>query len=295
MAFAGLIILLDPKNLPSLVLRRAASPSIGEIIGVQSLLQVDFLKRKVLYQVTQGSTVIEQLESRNQAGLIIGTASQVGEWKPETRCFDKFGWLPEINKPIMLADDIAPVVPAQGEYVAGTIPGTNFPVLLNKSDAVSHHTAILGVTGTGSFTRWAMKALFEKARAGEFGVETFCIVLEEAHTVVPEWNFVSSEDKSAKALINQIGQIALQGRKYGVGFIVIAQRTANVSKTILTQCNSLVAFKQFDRTGAEFMSNYMGDAMASAVANLATRNAVVVGKAFSSNAPVIIQIPEIHE
>ena len=70
-----------------------------------------------------------------------------------------------------------------------------------------------------------------------------CIVLEEAHTIVPEWNFLGVDDKRSSSVVNSIAQIALQGRKYGVGFIVIAQRTANVSKTVLTQCNSVVAFQ----------------------------------------------------
>ena len=45
-----------------------------------------------------------------------------------------------------------------------------------------------------------------------------------------------------------MGQIALQGRKYGIGMLVIAQRTANVSKTILTQCNTVICFQAFDET-----------------------------------------------
>ena len=40
-------------------------------------------------------------------------------------------------------------------------------------------------------------------------------------------------DNASKATVNSIAQIALQGRKYNIGFIVIAQRTANVSKTVL--------------------------------------------------------------
>ena len=113
--------------------------------------------------------------------------------------------------------------------------------------------------------------------------------------MVPEWNFIGSDDKGAQALVNSIGQIALQGRKYGIGFVVIAQRTANVSKTVLTQCNSIVAFQQFDKTSAEFLTNYMSGDMVDALPLLKDRQAIAVGKAFRSGSPVIFQVPDIVE
>ncbi|MEH6662601.1 MAG: DUF87 domain-containing protein [Parasphingorhabdus sp.] len=65
------------------------------------------------------------------------------------------------------------------------------------------------------------------------------ICLEEAHTIVPE-AFGSGFDGETKWVVERIGQIALQGRKYGVGLLVITQRTALVSKTILSQCNTFL-------------------------------------------------------
>lgn len=153
---------------------------------------------------------------------------------------------------------------------------------------VANSTSIL------SYTRWFFKTLFEMAKAGELP-DQVCVVLEEAHTVVPEWNFAGSEGKGSQALLNQIGQIALQGRKYGVGFIVIAQRTASVSKTVLTQCNTIIAFQQFDKTSGDFLSNYMGPAMIRALQNLPQRHAIAVGKAFRNTLPTIFEVPEIQE
>jgi DNA helicase HerA-like ATPase len=122
-----------------------------------------------------------------------------------------------------------------------------------------------------------------------------CVVLEEAHTVIPEWNFIGVEERKAQSLVNSISQIALQGRKYNVGFIVVAQRTANVSKTVLTQCNTIVAFQQFDKTSADFLLNYMGTEMVAALPALRFRQAIAVGKAFRSGIPVIFEVPEIQE
>ena len=137
--------------------------------------------------------------------------------------------------------------------------------------------------------------LFEIAKNEKSYGNKVCIVLEEAHTIIPEWNFSSSHDKTSQALVNSIGQIALQGRKYNIGFLVIAQRTANVSKTILTQCNSVVVFQEFDKTSSDFLSNYLGPDFVNSLPNLQFKQAIAVGKAFKSNVPMIFEVPNIEE
>jgi DNA helicase HerA-like ATPase len=102
-------------------------------------------------------------------------------------------------------------------------------------------------------------------------------------------------DFASKATVNSIAQIALQGRKYNIGFIVIAQRTANVSKTVLTQCNSIIAFKSLDKTSCDFLSNYMGQEFINTLPSLKFRTALAVGKAFKSTVPMIFEVPEIEE
>lgn len=375
-----------------------------------SLLELTTNGRKVLYQVVQGTTFVESLESRNKATGIVGEAVQLGVWNPEHLNFDKFGWVPNVNTPLYLATDIAEVDVPDNHMRIGEIPNTNYPLFLDKETAITHHLAILGVTGTGKsvftrsvireiatvetkvivvdftlehknklsdinpqpivqqadadaifsaintlsnemakfptgnnardpkvlaeaervikvtfwnaikaflesenpvclfelpdvsnsteileYTKWFFKALFAIAKKeGNFGRKV-CVVLEEAHTVIPEFNFIGVGDRSAGSLVNSIAQIALQGRKYGVGFIVVAQRTANVSKTVLTQCNSIIAFQQFDRTSGDFLSNHVGEEMVQALPNLKFRQGIAVGKAFKANMPLIFEVPEITE
>ena len=371
------------------------------------LVEILFGEQHVLYQIVQGTTVEEVLAHKNKSGGITGEAAQLGTWNAEKQRFERFGWVPEINSLVLEPSDpvLTPISPA--EIKLGTIPGTAYPVIMNIDDAITHHLAVFGVTGSGKsvFTRWLLKqyvargvlvicvdntqeyqkkfsadlwsvlvneqnnnyirdrvdiiaremekfpnnrnqqllkkneteiqtafatsvdqlgqqnhklgilnipdlastvegleyirlffsAVFEKARAGAFGARKICIVLEEAHTLVPEWNFNSGDEKRSHALVNTISQIALQGRKYNVGLIVVGQRTANVAKTVLTQCNSVVAFQQFDPTGLEFFSHYMGAEFAQGLSVLQTRRAVAVGKAFAAGVPLIFEIPNIDE
>lgn len=371
------------------------------------LLEVYVQNQKVLYQVIEGITKIEQLEQKNQTGLIVGEAIQLGTWNAKKFQFEKFGWVPEINTPVYLASDIDDPSIESNEYVIGKIPNTNYPVIIDKNIAITHHLAVVGVTGTGKsiFSRNLIRQYlkdddtkvicidFTGEYIGKFGdlnpVETIdnsiaeeifkdidfiereiannynkdtdksikkkkeisslihdqlkqfmqsndklsifelphventsgvltytkaffrllfhiaknennygkrvCIVLEEAHTIVPEWNFSGVSDKVSQPLLNSIAQIALQGRKYNVGLLVIAQRTANVSKTILTQCNTIVSFQEFDKTSTEFLSNYFGQDIVQSLPKLKFRQAIAAGKAFRSNVPMIFEVPEIKE
>lgn len=372
-----------------------------------TLLEGNMSGVRVLYQIIQGLTDIEPLEQKNVAGLIVGEAIQLGVWDSKRLLFEKYGWVPEMNTPLFLASNPEPFSTEQGEEIVGYIPGTTYPIVLSLNHAVTHHTAILGVTGSGKsmfcrdlirkiaaqgtkvvcvdftneyrrkfpdlspvnivtdahkdelfkaiddlsgelekfpnqqnkvlitqklnvlkdlfysdvrafiqsdsqlalfelpdvanstgileYTKWFFRGLFQVARQDSNFGKQVCVVIEEAHTVIPEWNFIGAEDKKAQSLVNSISQIALQGRKYNVGFIVVAQRTANVSKTVLTQCNSIVAFQQFDKTSCEFLTNYMGSDMVSSLSSLRFRQAIAVGKAFRSGVPLIFEVPEIIE
>jgi hypothetical protein len=163
------------------------------------------------------------------------------------------------------------------------------PMALFDLPDISNSTGIL------EYTKWFFRGLFAIAREENNLGRRVCVVIEEAHTVIPEWNFLGADDKKATSVVNSISQIALQGRKYNVGFLVVAQRTANVSKTVLTQCNSIVAFQQFDKTSTDFLTNYMGLDMVAALPSLRFRQAIAVGKAFRSRVPMIFEVPEISE
>jgi len=116
------------------------------------------------------------------------------------------------------------------------------------------------------------------------------LLLEESHTLVPEWNF--NPEKTHQDSVSKTAQVVLQARKYGLGFCVITQRTANVTKSILNQCNSIFSFQAFDETSFDFLSNYMGRSYVRALPNLQERHGVFVGKASVSPRPLIVRFSE---
>lgn len=67
-------------------------------------------------------------------------------------------------------------------------------------------------------------------------VALFC---DEAHLYIPQ-DATSGPSENAIATFERI---AKEGRKYGVGLVVISQRPAEVNRTVVSQCNNLIAMR----------------------------------------------------
>lgn len=156
-------------------------------------------------------------------------------------------------------------------------------------DEISNTEATLEVT------ELFMTCLLNFARDNPGQCPRTLVVVEEAHTVMPEPSQMGVSGFEGKALVSKISQIALQGRKYGVGLLVIAQRTATVSKNVLTQCNTIIALNSFDETTVGFLSNVYGRVHAETLRNLPQLHAVVFGKGVRSQRPIIVEIPYVAE
>jgi hypothetical protein len=127
-------------------------------------------------------------------------------------------------------------------------------------------------------------------RAGVDVPARVCIVLEEAHSLIPEWNQVAQQSDTQQ--VNRAARVMLQGRKFGMGCLLISQRTANVTKTILNQCNTIFALRSYDQTGLDFLRNYMGEEYSQAISTLPQQTAILVGKASSSARPIIFKVDD---
>jgi DNA helicase HerA-like ATPase len=116
------------------------------------------------------------------------------------------------------------------------------------------------------------------------------IVLEEAHTIIPE-TFSSGFDGDTQWVVSRIGQIALQGRKYGVGLLVISQRTALVSKTILSQCNTFLTHSLIDQTSLTFLESVYSAQHVRSIPNLGRFEFLAAGKAIKAERPILLGRP----
>lgn len=119
------------------------------------------------------------------------------------------------------------------------------------------------------------------------------VVLEEAHTIIPE-TAGAGFDYDTQWVVGRISQIALQGRKYGVGLLILSQRTALVSKSILSQCNTCIAFSMVDKTSLDYLSNVYSLAHVQNIPNLRFLEAIAYGKAIKSERPILIKLDYIE-
>lgn len=113
------------------------------------------------------------------------------------------------------------------------------------------------------------------------------IIMAEAHTIVPE-AYSAGFDYDTQWVVNRIGQIALQGRKYGVGLLVISQRTALVSKTILSQCNTFFTHSLIDQTSLNFLDSVYSSQHTKLIPNLLPLHFLAFGKALRADRPIML-------
>ena len=83
-----------------------------------------------------------------------------------------------------------------------------------------------------------IKTIFQKRKEGK--VPPMLLVVEEAHNYIPE--------RPGNALSKPIiATVAQEGRKFGLGLMVISQRPARVDKNVISQCNTKVIFKMEEK------------------------------------------------
>lgn len=333
----------------------------GEVVHVRSG------PTDIYYQIVSAVIGQASLDEENTSLSVKVSAGQLGTWDRTHATFTPVDWVAPAGELVALASEESTRTDIPSEHcLVGTVPKSRFPVHINIPDAITHNTAIIGVTGSGK-SYLAFHVISAMVNAGvkvlildisrqhdlhlsqhnpyaittttdvqawlkgdcsvgihQFGANTnaypkvtadfvaaafaelsqtklergknippkLCVVLEEAHALVPEWNQVA--EKGDQEWVNKTARVILQGRKYGMGVLVITQRTANVTKTILNQCNTVFALRSYDQTGLDFLKNYMGEEYSQAISTLPRFTAVLVGQASSSSRPIIVKISDFN-
>ena len=119
----------------------------------------------------------------------------------------------------------------------GDLEGDNFHSQITIIDMSLLPFQVLE-TITGLIGRIILEFLsrFEKSKRGSMPV---VIALEEAQNYIPEINKKDRESISRKVF----ERIAREGRKYGLSLLVSSQRPSELSKTVLSQCNSFIVHR----------------------------------------------------
>jgi hypothetical protein len=139
----------------------------------------------------------------------------------------------------------------------------------------------------GSLLRLVYDSLFWSRNIPEGGRERpLLIVLEEAHAYLGE--------KQTQMAAVAVRRIAKEGRKYGIGIMLVSQRPAEIDPTILSQCGTLFALRlsnSADRTQIRNAASDNLEGLFSMLPVLRTGEAVIVGEAVNLPVRTLIDRP----
>lgn len=127
----------------------------------------------------------------------------------------------------------------------------------------------------GSILKIVYEALFWSREKSEGGIDRpLLVVMEEAHRYLsPKGQGIAGET---------VNKIAKEGRKYGVGAMVISQRPSEVDETVLSQCGTFFALRLSNPVDRQRVQGTLPDGLMSlldVLPVLRTGEAIVMGEA----------------
>lgn len=139
----------------------------------------------------------------------------------------------------------------------------------------------------GNILRILYDCLFWARNLSEGGRERpLLIVMEEAHS------YLGDSGNSAASVATQ--RIVKEGRKYGIGAMIVSQRPAEINATILSQCGTFFAMRLSNTTDRSHVTSALSDnleGLTSMLPVLRTGEAIILGEAVGLPMRTMIQAP----
>ncbi len=174
------------------------------------------------------------------------------------------------------------------------VAGSAVPLPQDRTQLVRYGgisvVSLAGYTGDFRATIYSLVAddLFSARVRGDLKMQ-FLMVLEEAHNYAPAHVGTAAEGRA----IGITKQIAQEGRKFGVGLVLISQRPSRLDETTLSQCNSFVIMRMVNPADQNFVRKVietLGEDEAKMLPDLDVGEALLSGQMI--NFPVLARIEE---
>ena len=162
--------------------------------------------------------------------------------------------------------------------------GSNKPItILDLSGVpISIMNSVIGI-----LLRIIYDALFWARKLSQGGKERpLLIVMEEAHSYLND-NF----DGLASSIVQRIVK---EGRKYGIGAMIVSQRPSEINSTILSQCGTFFALRLSNHTDRSHITGAISDnleSLTNMLPILRTGEALILGEAVKLPMRTIIEAP----
>lgn len=139
----------------------------------------------------------------------------------------------------------------------------------------------------GNILRILYDCLFWSRNLSEGGRERpLLIVMEEAHS------YLGDSGNTAASIATQ--RIVKEGRKYGIGAMIVSQRPAEINATILSQCGTFFAMRLSNGSDRSHVTSALSDnleGLTSMLPVLRTGEAIILGEAVGLPMRTMIQAP----
>lgn len=143
----------------------------------------------------------------------------------------------------------------------------------------------------GTLLRVVYDALFWARNLPEGGRERpLFVVLEEAHA------YLGTQGRESAS--SSVRRIAREGRKYGIGIMLVSQRPSDIDSSILSQCGTIVAMRLSNAGDRNHVIRATSDNLEGLFATLPvlrTGEAIIVGEAVSIPMRMLVEPPKADE
>lgn len=119
------------------------------------------------------------------------------------------------------------------------------------------------------------------------------VVCEEAHRYVP-----NRGEAQYEAAQEAIQRLAKEGRKYGIGLMLVSQRPSEVDATVLSQCNSWIVLRITNDSDSEHVRSILPDSLSGltkVLSSLRRREVIFVGQAALLPSRILITQLQPHQ
>ena len=160
-----------------------------------------------------------------------------------------------------------------------------FPSILRQLASDGNQPRIVDLSGVPNEVAGVSSAVIARTlfnlkvwqTADERQSDPVLLVCEEAHRYVP-----NRGEAQYEAAQEAIRRIAKEGRKYGLGLLLVSQRPSEVEATVLSQCNSWIILRITNDADREHVRAILPDSMAGLtkmLSGLRRQEAIFVGQA----------------
>ena len=132
-----------------------------------------------------------------------------------------------------------------------------------------------------------LENLFNHRSAGNKTIPPFFTIVEEAQNFIPS----RSEGQDGYPSVETIKKISTEGRKFGVGLMIVTQRPYKIDETVCSQMNSYIILRLKNERDQRFVKNTMenwDDEQAKQLPNFANGQGIVSGQI--TNLPLTVKI-----